>query len=300
MRQNPITRSALVGLMALGCAVSSEMVSAGVVDASARITVPTIPGPFDQTYSPTVSGISHTIDEVVTVGGGPTGTIAGRVEVEGTTEGEFSLLGFGQQSIWDVESSFGFTETIDNTSPEAQAFAMDFRISAGALDLRAFELLPGPGQSMTAGYEARIRVNGVEVFVSTATLRFGSSPTLVTGGTDLGGSLATTTQRRTYSWGDFLGTLDLGVLDAGESLTLDYTMRTFTSADFRCGSSEFSTCGQGTARIGDPLSFSQVGVPGSITTSPVVAGVPEPGALSLVALGLVGGLAARRKGSASS
>ena len=254
------------------------------------------------------------ISEFSTVSGAPTGTLLGQVIVNGADDGSFSLGSFGQEAF-DHESVFSFSDTIVNAGAADMTFTMDFVISAGALETIAREIPPQAGSDapLQAGYEIVISSGADTLFESAATLSmFGDYPntfdttsSLVTSGTDLGGALThpdlAAPDRWVYAWDDYTGSLDLGLLAAGGSLPLDYTVRTFVRAGIdTCASSDCAA----RASIGDPFHVngdipddaqSSIGGPDTISSAPVVS-VPEPGTLGLFSLGLLGlGFTTRRR-----
>ncbi len=261
---------------------------------------------FADTSSPVL------INEMSTVNGGQKGTVLGQVAVIGTSDGYFNLAAFGQ-ATHAHESRFQFSESITNPSAIAQALSADFLINAGKLVTTVFESVPGAGEFLEAGYEITMSFAGAVVFHSSALLRqigiFDSdtSASLTTFGTRLGGPmthpLIGAPDRYQYAWADYIGTLDLGVLGAGESGLFEYDVRTYVRAEFAsCGS---NGCGSTLASIGDPLSFksdpddtSSIGGKGTFTFSaPQTAeltAVPEPGTLALFLTGLLAAGVMRR------
>ena len=120
---------------------------------------------------------------------------------------------------------------------------------------------------------------------------FDTTPSLVKSGVDLGGMLTHpdlgAPERWLYAWDDFMGSVDLGTLAPGESVTIDYEARTFVIAGVdKCADSDCAA----RASIGDPFDVhdniandaqSSIGGPGTIFI------VPEPETLPLFALSVV-------------
>jgi len=74
-----------------------------------------------------------------------------------------------------------------------------------------------------------------------------------------------------YSWGDYNGTLLLGLLNSGESKLLEYDVFVRGTSQFdMCGS---SGCGATNASIGDPFTLSSNISPDNIGVVPVPAAV---------------------------
>jgi hypothetical protein len=240
-------------------------------------------------------------------GVGRTGTSLGGVVVNGSDNGQFNISTRGQANHFN-ESRFRLTETITNSSSIAQLFSMSFEISAGMLRTSVSEVPPTVGEFLQSEYSISISFNGASLFESGAVLRqvgagdgVNTIESLTLSGTSLGGLLTNPNTGAPdtfeYQWGDFLGTLDLGVLGAGESGILMYDILTRTSGQFdQCGS---SGCGQTNASIGDPINVSSIGFPDDITSTPIAdspSPVPVPPAFLLMFTGLVGVfLTARRK-----
>jgi hypothetical protein len=242
------------------------------------------------------------IDEFTTVAG--SNTILGAVKVFGDDAGFFSLGAFGQ-SNHDHVTSFSFTDTITNTNTSAQSVTLDFLINAGQLETKALEIPPQGSEFQEAGFNISISFDGTVLFESSATLRqtpgsVGTTNAAVTqNGVDLGGVLTNpfieAPSTWLYTWDDFVGSLDLGVLGAGASGVLQYDVSTFVSAEYdMCGS---LGCGQTRARIGDPFgasgdpldpgSLSSIGGPDTIIFTDVVPATPvdEPGMIALLLMG---------------
>lgn len=244
-------------------------------------------------------------------------TILGKVNVNGDNTGSFNL-GTGGQSTHEHEATFSFSELVTNTTNIPQAISLDFLVSAGQLMTNAFEVPPGAGEFLQAGFEMVMRFAGDIVFESSAILRqiagdavTPTQTTLSTTGTSLDGILTLpilgSSTKTQFAWDDYLGNADLGLLAADTSGLFEYDVRTFVSAEFSsCGS---VNCGNTLASIGDPFSIDQsgaqassIGAPGSIVFTPATPGapaglansVPEPGTLLLFFMGLFGLWASRR------
>ena len=292
---------------------SSPAAIAGPVLATAEITDGST-GSVDLSFTDDDSPVS--IRELSTLPG--INTVLGQVIVTGTSDGEFNLGVLGQ-ATHEHEARFQYAETIVNSTSVAQAISMEFLINAGKLVTTVFESVPGVNEFLEAGYQITMRFADAIVFQSNALLRqigVGSSDTTATfstGGTSLGGTFSNpqtgAPDRFEYVWDDYIGLLDLGVLDAGESGLFEYDVRTFVSAEFAdCGS---VGCGSTVSSIGDPLNWradpadtSSIGSLSSFVMTPATApiapttrtAVPEPGTLGLFLAGLMAIAGLRRRG----
>lgn len=287
----------IIALMALTVPLIGN---AAEVGGTARISGG--PNALDLQYSDSSGPVS--ISESTSINGpGTSGTTLGAVSVTGFDNGFFTLREFGQ-GTHENESRFQFTDVITNTATSDQQFSMDFLINAGQLRTTVYETVPQTGEFLEAGYGISISFGGTTLFESGALLRQEGGPgdfetfaTLSQSGTSLGGVL---TNPQTgapdtflYSWDAFAGTLDLGLLAAGASATLQYDIVTFGNGIFSsCGSG----CGATEASIGDPLNVSSIGGPDTISSAPV-APVPEPEIYAMmgVGLGIMGWVARRKK-----
>lgn len=255
--------------------------------------------------SPANGTSAVSINELASFKGvGQSGTVLGQVIVDGDAAGNFSLSQLGQGNHLN-ESRFQYSELITNSSAVAQLFNMDFLISAGRLRTNASEVAQQGSEFLQAEYGISISFGGVELFGSSAILRqtgtgeYTTASTLQLSGTSINGVYSPSgpsdfDNEALYTWGDYIGNLDLGALNPGESGLLEYNVFVRGSGQFdMCGS---SGCGQTNASIGDPLSLSSEISPGSINSVPLSA-VPVPAAVWLFSSGLIGliGVARRKK-----
>lgn len=297
----------------LTAASLSSAALAGPILGTAKLTDGS-DGTFAKMYTADRSPVS--ISRFADVPG--TSTLLGQVVVKGTSDGYFNLGAQGQ-ATHEHESRFQFSETVTNTSGIAQALSAAFLLNAGKLMTTVFEAVPKGSEFLEAGYSISMSFAGAVVFQSRALLRqigvFGTNTTraiFTKFGTDLGGTLTHpmtgAPDRFLYEWSDYRGTLDLGVLDAGESARFEYDVRSYVRADFAsCGG---VGCGGTLSSIGDPMNFrsdpndtSSIGGLHTFNFTPAVpagaaaprVAVPEPGTLGLLITGLLAIGAARRK-----
>jgi|GEM_PF-7096325 len=146
-----------------------------------------------------------------------------------------------------------------------------------------------------SGYSADIRVNGISLWGSNAQIDLNSSGrTLTQGGTSLQGSLLYNDS--TYVWDNFNGSLSLGYLAAGASLTLDYQLSTYVNQFLV----DAGYADPPAAMISDPFDFSTnpLFAADNFTATPAIpvdpTELPEPASTLLLGAGLAA-LAFRRR-----
>jgi len=143
----------------------------------------------------------------------------------GSADGTFGSRSSGY-GIYDVTGSFRIVQTITNPTSSAKQVNFSFYITPGMLlnDVRsAFTA----GQYVSSGLTFDIKRDGSSVWGSSATLTTTESGTTFspTGVTSL--YQAQPGNPTYYTVGDVNQSVDMGVLGAGQSLTLSYTLSTF-------------------------------------------------------------------------
>jgi hypothetical protein len=167
---------------------------------------------------------SSTVDVLEFTYGGPS-TIG--IHTYGDASGSFGSRSSGY-GVYDVTGQFVINTTVTNTAATAQRATFNFEITPGTLANYIQSNLTA-GEHVSAGLTFDIRANGNQVWGSTASLSTNSSGTsFQQSGTNIytpaaGGGTAPTT----YSVDGGHFSVDLGVLNAGESLTLSYALSTF-------------------------------------------------------------------------
>lgn len=151
----------------------------------------------------------------------------------GSTSGNFGSRSSGY-GVYDVTGAFRIVQKITNDSASAQAATFNFFITPGMLSNNIGSALTGTDY-LSAGLTFDIQVNGVSKWGSSASLTssaLSSSPTFQTTGTNLYTSDSTGTY---YSIAGGSQSIDLGVIDAGQSMTLSYTLDTFAKGSSSAG-----------------------------------------------------------------
>ena len=166
---------------------------------------------------------------------------------------------FGSRSsgagYFDVTGKFSISETITNNTAIAQNASFNFYITPGLLynDIRSN--ITG-SQYVASGIKFDIKTNGTSVWGSQADLKTTSTGTqllqsgtnLLTPGVVVGGGVATT-----YSIAGGSFNVDLGVLAAGQSITLQYDLDTYANGN--APANGIYTSPQQTITVPDQLIF---------------------------------------------
>ena len=147
----------------------------------------------------------------------------------GSTTGNFGSRSSGT-GVYDVTGSFRIQETFTNTSGTAQNAIFNFFITPGQLSLDIGAALTG-SSFVTAGLSFDLKRNGSSVWGSSATLTGNSGGTTFSStGTNLyagGGNY--------YSINGVFQSIDMGVVNAGDSINIDYELKTFASGNSTSG-----------------------------------------------------------------
>ena len=231
----------------------------------------------------------------------------------------------GQGSYFSHTSVVTQNVDLENDSGVDQNYNYSFAINFGSLS--AYNSgFTNPLEFSTAGYEVAILVNNVSLWQSAFML----TNTMDTGavGSGSGTSLsAYTAGHEYYSWPEYFGNLNLGLLGSGQSLTLSYSIKTFVAGNHTASCNGYGTptaveetdmqlmaatiiedCDNGYGNYGYPNfngdTYAQFGDPNGFSSTPVAfnnqnitpqrQSVDEPATLALAGLGLAG-LAFRRR-----
>lgn len=197
-----------------------------------------------------------------------------------------------------IASSVWRTSFVNGLDPMSYTMAID--INGGSVSLGGWTQNPST-RNMQGGFFADISVNGQSVWSSSQTLSLnGSGFTFTQSGTPIGhqdvsytpaGEYFYDQQRATYEISRFTSAVNLGSFAAGQLVDVAYTLSSFVRLRDPDGCPEYE-CGIGSyASISDPLEISGTAGPR------ITAAVPEPEtyAMLLAGLGLIGGIARRRK-----
>ncbi len=146
----------------------------------------------------------------------------GSIHTFGSTLGNFGSLSYGR-GIYDVSGAFKIVMTISNTTSVAQAAKFDFHITPGPLYNSIASPLTGT-DFLTSGVVFDIKKNGATVWGSSATLNSTAAGTtfVSSGVTDFYKGADTY-----YRVNGVDKSIDLGVIDAGQSIELSYQIDSF-------------------------------------------------------------------------
>lgn len=212
------------------------------------------------------------------------------------------------EGVFTAITSAHYGESFTNTSGSAQNYLFSFVVAPGELDLF------GAGTG-AADLLLQVTLNGVTIARDFTSVLYNNGSTTCT--SDDLGSLGSYMNCGSASSVGGLYTVNLGVIDAGDTFALGYDIVTTLTGDFTtstdCGvpipnfatfavaiegdaldGGGSSSCGGAVARSGDPFDPFAYAANFSVTAS----SVPEPGSLALLGLGFAGLVAARRRNAA--
>jgi hypothetical protein len=158
------------------------------------------------------------------------GTSSAGLHSYGSTSGDFGSRssGFG---VYQVSGGFKLVETVTNFSAVAQSATFTFSITPGMLQNSIGSALVG-SQYVEAGLQFTLTKGGAPVWTSSATLHSDASGTTPTFGGD------TSLYAGSGTLYNVLGvsrSIDLGVINAGESIELSYELTTFANGVSEAG-----------------------------------------------------------------
>jgi hypothetical protein len=134
--------------------------------------------------------------------------------------------------VYDVSGSFKIVMTISNTTSVAQTARFDFNITPGLLSNSIASPLIG-SEFLNAGLKFDIRRNGTSLWGSSATLNSNASGTSFSAAGDT--SLYARSSDTYYSVANVSRSIDLGVLNAGQSIELSYQLDSFAKGKSAAG-----------------------------------------------------------------
>jgi hypothetical protein len=197
-----------------------------------------------------------------------------------------------------------YHNVITNTGDTAVPILFDFVVGAGSLTLHCGAANPTCDGSSSYDINILVNNNAIVGGQSSATLEFDSTGTgtkLTLAGFLLNGTMqsgvGSPSTNASYSWISTRETILLGMLDVNDSIALDYFLTTNTIGNFDnsslppppepvctpgpnpiCAVPVVGDPGGGTGTIGDP------GGPSFLGRGIVIAAIPEPSTLALLAM----------------
>ena len=242
-----------------------------------------------------------------------------------SSTGAYAVSSWAQGYSGSGTAFASFLNTVVNHSAVAQHYTLSFKIYGGSLSTSAYATLD-PDEYLRADYAASIKVNGQKVWFSSAGIaNIGGTTSFTKAGTDL--NSGDDGSDGYYSWGSSYVTVDLGILDPGESLDVlaelsdsalsNVGVYSYSGSGGYDGYGGYGYCGYGevatlaatssdaglvegcVASKGNASAF--YGDPSEIDADPLAFAVtanavPEPGSLALLAMaGGAAALARRRR-----
>lgn len=210
----------------------------------------------------------------------------------------------GAEGLAEAQSFARLSYSFTNSGATALRYGLDFKIHGGSIGNDVGAALSG-SEALRSAYEARILVGGALRFSSAASVQHSAAGVAFNrSGVDLSAG-ADDGLDGFYEWAGGIHRVDLGVLGAGQSVTVvaefaASALANVGSYSFDCGD-PVAPClaykGSATASYGDPSDFfgSAAAGLGEDTFRLTVSAVPEPSGFALAAAGLLGMLAWRRR-----
>jgi hypothetical protein len=150
------------------------------------------------------------------------------IHTYGGPDGNFGSRSSGY-GYYDVTGLFTLTQSVTNTAATAQHAIFNFYITPGLLqnDVRS-DLSRNSAYYVAAGIQFDIKRDGSSVWNSGATLSTNASGTTYT---QTGTNIYTQTGVTMYDVGGGHYSVDLGVVNAGQSISLQYKLSTFANGN---------------------------------------------------------------------
>lgn len=224
---HPVLRRPVLSVVALAATLS---LAPALVQAEVTSMLAT--GSYQLGADPTVNLSSGfpSFDPVNVLNFPSSGSNTAGLHSYGSTSGDFGSRSSGS-GIYDVTGSFKIVETITNTGPVAATANFNFFITPGLLSNDIGAALTG-ADYVKSGLLFDIRRNGSSVWTSGATLNSNAMGTSFTASGDTSLYSGSGTY---YSVNGVSRSVNLGVINAGQSITLSYELDTFANGNSQAG-----------------------------------------------------------------
>ncbi len=302
----PFKKNAISSAICMGLLTLAPNAHALVINAIATSTLPAI----SLADSDSDTGNTNVFADTAIQDSSGSSSGLSLATASGNDSGWMFARAYGE-GIFTSESSIQQSVEFTNTATSLQNYFFDFTINFGSLQTRGTSLIDD--DLMTASNEVSIKLNGVEIFNSSAELKKNATGAGLTTSGLLLGSYASGSDE--YRWNPYNDKLDLGIIGIGETFTLDYDITTFASSNVMpavCDDgygdddgygyggvgSTGSPCFSNWARsqFGDPNGLSSVLInSNTVTSSSATVTVSEPSALLLLGGGIAGLAFSRRR-----
>lgn len=161
--------------------------------------------------------------DLLEFGEAPQGLSSYGIRASGSATGHVGSQSSGQGN-YDATGHIAITQTVVNATDRAQLASFNFFISPGLLNNEIRSDLSAPGSFVDAGIQFGIQRNGAQVWGSQAQLRTDAAGTVFN---QSGANLYTLAGPSTYSIQGGAQSVSLGVLEVGESITVQYELSTY-------------------------------------------------------------------------
>lgn len=218
-------------LKPLAASIGLSLLLAGAAQAATQVSATasyTLGGGSTYELADPASGTSNGNVDVLSFPNDYLTNSSAGIHTYGGPDGNFGSRSSGY-GYYDVTGLFTLTQSVTNTSATAQHAIFNFYITPGLLqnDVRS-DLSRNSAYYVAAGIKFDIKRDGSSVWTSGATLRTDAGGTTYT---QTGTNIYTQTGATMYDVGGGHYSVDLGVVNAGASISLQYNLSTFANGN---------------------------------------------------------------------